>query len=192
MTKAKTLEGGGLSYHLPGILGFLLSFTAVLTLVLINQDRILGMLRHSQQMSANISSSAALTLVNPAEEVRPAAQPPAPALAKKTDKAIEENSANNEDAKNSDADIDDRDDQETFLRKFRNGKNVKMTATAYCLNNVTASGVKSKYGIVAADPKLLPIGSIIQIEADQYSGLYTVLDTGELIKGRKIDIYLAN
>jgi 3D (Asp-Asp-Asp) domain-containing protein len=78
------------------------------------------------------------------------------------------------------------------LKKFLPGKIVRMEATAYCLNSVTASGVRSKYGIVAADPKLLPIGSIVRLYAGEYSGIYTVLDTGGKIKGRKLDIFLSN
>lgn len=76
--------------------------------------------------------------------------------------------------------------------KFQAGKVVNMEATAYCLHGVTASGVRSNYGIVAADPQLLPLGSIVRLYAGEYSGLYTVMDTGGKIKGRKIDVYLAN
>lgn len=72
------------------------------------------------------------------------------------------------------------------------GKMVQMEATAYCLNGQTASGVGSKYGIIAADPKHLPIGSVVRIYTKGYSGLYTVLDTGAMIKGHKIDVYLTS
>lgn len=72
------------------------------------------------------------------------------------------------------------------------GKMVQMEATAYCLNGQTASGVNSKYGIIAADPKHLPIGSVVRIYTKDYSGLYTVLDTGAKIKGHKIDVYLTS
>jgi 3D (Asp-Asp-Asp) domain-containing protein len=79
-----------------------------------------------------------------------------------------------------------------FADRLRDGKKVKMVATAYCLNGRTASGVFSKYGIIAADPKYLPIGSIVRIGGAEYTGLYSVLDTGAKIKGRKIDIYLTS
>ena len=45
-------------------------------------------------------------------------------------------------------------------------------------------------GIIAADPKVLPLGSVVRIQAGSYSGIYTVMDTGGAIKGRKIDIYI--
>ena len=47
--------------------------------------------------------------------------------------------------------------------------------------------------IVAADPKVLPIGSRIRVHgAGQYDGEYTVTDAGREIKGSEIDIYIAN
>jgi 3D (Asp-Asp-Asp) domain-containing protein len=63
-------------------------------------------------------------------------------------------------------------------------------ATAYSVNGTTASGVRVNTGIVAADPRVLPIGSVIEIEAGDHSGIYTVLDTGGFIKGKRIDIYM--
>jgi 3D (Asp-Asp-Asp) domain-containing protein len=72
------------------------------------------------------------------------------------------------------------------------GRPVRFSVTAYCKGETTASGVRVRSGIAAADPKLLPQGSIIQIEGlpDQYDGLYTVLDTGPAVDGRVIDIYM--
>ncbi len=83
-------------------------------------------------------------------------------------------------------------DVSRFANRLRGGKKVKMVATAYCLNGRTSSGVFSKYGIIAADSNYLPIGSIVRIGGGEYTGLYSVLDTGGKIKGRKIDIYLAS
>jgi 3D (Asp-Asp-Asp) domain-containing protein len=66
-------------------------------------------------------------------------------------------------------------------------------ATAYSIEGETASGAQTRKGIVAADPKVLPIGSRIRVRgAGQYDGEYTVADTGREIKGREIDIYIAN
>lgn len=63
-------------------------------------------------------------------------------------------------------------------------------ATAYCLEGLTRSGVRVKRGIVAADPSRIPLGSVIQVRAGRYSGIYRVLDTGSAIKGEIIDIYV--
>jgi 3D (Asp-Asp-Asp) domain-containing protein len=66
-------------------------------------------------------------------------------------------------------------------------------ATAYTIEGETASGEQTRKGIVAADPKVLPIGSRVRVQgAGQYDGEYTVTDTGREIKGREIDIYIAN
>ena len=63
-------------------------------------------------------------------------------------------------------------------------------ATAYCLKGRTASGEMVRTGLIAADPKVLPLGTLVQIEAGKYSGVYKVADTGGAIKGNKIDIYV--
>jgi len=64
-------------------------------------------------------------------------------------------------------------------------------ATAYSVEGKTASGARTREGIVAADPKVLPIGSRIRVsDAGQYSGEYVVKDTGRAIKGHELDIYL--
>jgi 3D (Asp-Asp-Asp) domain-containing protein len=65
-------------------------------------------------------------------------------------------------------------------------------ATAYCRGETTASGVGVRAGIAAADPKILPIGSVIRLDGVDapYQGIYTVLDTGPEIQGREVDVYM--
>lgn len=63
-------------------------------------------------------------------------------------------------------------------------------ATAYCLKGRTAMGSGVRRGIVAADRRVLPLGSRIQIDAGSYSGMYTVADTGGSVKGRVLDIWV--
>ncbi len=63
-------------------------------------------------------------------------------------------------------------------------------ATAYCLRGRTASGGSVRRGIVAADRRVLPLGTRIQINAGAYSGTYVVADTGGAIKGRILDIWM--
>ena len=47
-------------------------------------------------------------------------------------------------------------------------------------------------GIAAADPALLPVGSVIQVYklGEKYNGIYTIMDTGPAVQGRLIDIYM--
>ena len=63
-------------------------------------------------------------------------------------------------------------------------------ATAYCLRGRTAAGGNVRRGIVAADPRVLPLGTRIQIDAGSYSGTYTVADTGGSVRGRVLDIWV--
>lgn len=72
------------------------------------------------------------------------------------------------------------------------GARLRFTATAYCKGTTTASGVNVRTGIAAADPDLLPVGSVIQVErlGDRYNGIYTIMDTGPKVQGRHIDIYM--
>jgi 3D (Asp-Asp-Asp) domain-containing protein len=72
------------------------------------------------------------------------------------------------------------------------GARLDFGATAYCQGDRTASGVNVTAGIAAADPVVLPEGSVIQIEGvpDTLGGIYTVMDTGPAIKGRALDLYM--
>jgi len=66
-----------------------------------------------------------------------------------------------------------------------------LSATAYCDHGRTKSGVHARHGIVAADPRRLPIGTRIRIVAPKANaGVYTVMDTGSGIKGRELDIFM--
>ena len=63
-------------------------------------------------------------------------------------------------------------------------------ATAYCLKGRTATGGAVRRGVVAADRRMLPLGTKIYIEAGAYSGMYTVADTGSAVKGNILDIWV--
>lgn len=63
------------------------------------------------------------------------------------------------------------------------------SATAYSLRGRTASGQYVSRGLIAADPRVLPLGTRVRLEAGAWSGEYLVADTGGVIKGRKIDIW---
>jgi 3D (Asp-Asp-Asp) domain-containing protein len=62
-------------------------------------------------------------------------------------------------------------------------------ATAYSLRGRTASGRAVAKGLIAADPRHLPLGSRVRLEAGTYSGEYLVADTGSLVRGKRIDIW---
>ena len=62
-------------------------------------------------------------------------------------------------------------------------------ATAYSLRGRTASGRMVEKGLIAADPRHLPLGSRVRLDAGAYSGEYLVADTGALVRGKRIDIW---
>ena len=63
-----------------------------------------------------------------------------------------------------------------------------MKATAYSQpGGITATGTPVHWGIVAVDPKVIPLGSKLYV--DGY-GTATALDTGGAIRGNKIDVYM--
>jgi len=47
-------------------------------------------------------------------------------------------------------------------------------------------------GIVAADPNVLPLGTVIRLASlgHRYNGTYRVMDTGSRVRGRRLDLYL--
>ena len=47
-------------------------------------------------------------------------------------------------------------------------------------------------GLIAADPRVLKLGSSVYVEAGPWSGTYLVSDTGGAIKGKRIDIWVPN
>jgi 3D (Asp-Asp-Asp) domain-containing protein len=72
------------------------------------------------------------------------------------------------------------------------GSRLAFSATAYCKGLVTTSGVAAQTGVVAADPEILPVGSVIEVDSlpAKYNGIYTVMDTGPAVQGRQIDVYM--
>ncbi|ADL07544.1 3D domain-containing protein [Thermosediminibacter oceani] len=71
--------------------------------------------------------------------------------------------------------------------KFAYTKKLRMLATAYThTGSPTALGTKPRVGVVAVDPKVIPLGTELYI--DDY-GFARAEDTGGSIKGDKIDLF---
>lgn len=62
-----------------------------------------------------------------------------------------------------------------------------MRATAYSGSGTTATGAAVRYGVVAVDPRVIPLGSKLYVEG---YGEATALDTGGAIKGNRVDLYM--
>jgi len=52
-------------------------------------------------------------------------------------------------------------------------------------SGITATGVPAEYGIVAVDPRVIPLGTYVFIEG---YGVALAADTGGAIKGNRIDL----
>jgi 3D (Asp-Asp-Asp) domain-containing protein len=74
----------------------------------------------------------------------------------------------------------------------RYGEPVPIQMTAYCLTRTTTRrGRYVRAGIVAADPRLFPLSRYIELyEGRKYLGRFLIDDTGRLIKGNIIDIWV--
>jgi 3D (Asp-Asp-Asp) domain-containing protein len=74
----------------------------------------------------------------------------------------------------------------------RYGEPVPVQMTAYCLTRTTTRrGRYVRAGIVAADPKLFPLSRYVELyDGRRYMGRFLIDDTGRLIKGNIIDVWM--
>ena len=72
------------------------------------------------------------------------------------------------------------------------GEPVPVEMTAYCLTKTTTRrGRYVRAGIVAADPKLFPLARYVELyDGRRYLGRFLIDDTGRLIKGNIIDVWM--
>ena len=71
-------------------------------------------------------------------------------------------------------------------------REMRVSATAYCLRGKTSTGDHVRKGVVAADPRVLPVGTVFRISGGGKStrGTYRVADRGAAVKGHEIDIFM--
>jgi 3D (Asp-Asp-Asp) domain-containing protein len=74
----------------------------------------------------------------------------------------------------------------------RYGEPVPVEMTAYCLTRTTTRrGRYVRAGIVAADPRLFPLSRYVELyDGRRYMGRFLIDDTGRLIKGNIIDVWM--
>lgn len=71
------------------------------------------------------------------------------------------------------------------------GERVSVEITSYCLRGRTRSDNRVREGIVAADPRIFPLGRYIELFVEgRYYGRFLVDDTGGRIVGPIIDIWM--
>ena len=79
----------------------------------------------------------------------------------------------------------------TRFMRARDGEPVPVLITAYCLNGTTRRGRWVRAGIVAADPRVFPLSRYVELfDGQRYLGKYLVDDTGGMIKGEHIDMWV--
>ena len=72
-------------------------------------------------------------------------------------------------------------------------KPARYVATAYCTKGTTDAGIRTRQGIVAADPRLLPFGSLVRVDGlGGKSQTFVVMDSGSAVKGRHLDIFMSS
>lgn len=71
----------------------------------------------------------------------------------------------------------------------KSANSLSFVATAYSLRGKMANGHHVHSGAIAADPRVLPIGTVVIIEG---MGTFVVKDTGGAIKGNRVDIWMPN
>ena len=71
-------------------------------------------------------------------------------------------------------------------------RRVEMSSTGYCLRGRTRTGVRTRDGIAAGDPAVLPLGSVVRVThpGGEQIGVFVIMDTGGAIRGNKIDLYM--
>ncbi len=91
-------------------------------------------------------------------------------------------------------------ERENTYKGFTYTKKLTVNASAYEPYNcggdgrgITASGMKAQFGVVAVDPKVIPLGTKLYIESTDDGQTWTygyaiAADTGGAIKGNKIDL----
>jgi 3D (Asp-Asp-Asp) domain-containing protein len=79
----------------------------------------------------------------------------------------------------------------TEFARAHDGESIPVEITAYCLSGTTRRGRWVRPGIIAADPRVFPLSRYVELfEGGDYIGRFLVDDTGLLIKGQHIDMWV--
>ncbi|MEG0249225.1 MAG: 3D domain-containing protein [Peptostreptococcus sp.] len=68
------------------------------------------------------------------------------------------------------------------------GKKYVSNASAYTGDTTTASGQRPRWGTIAVDPKVIPLGSKVYVP--YFDKVFIANDTGGIIRGTMIDIFM--
>ena len=82
--------------------------------------------------------------------------------------------------------------REAAAAAFPVSRRLEMSSTMYCLKGHMRTGVRTRDGMAAGDPRVLPLGSVVRVSHPdgRLIGIFTIMDTGGAIRGNKIDLYV--
>ncbi|MCL5006619.1 MAG: 3D domain-containing protein [Patescibacteria group bacterium] len=84
-------------------------------------------------------------------------------------------------------------ERQTHRLEYPVSATITVMATGYSSgpNSVTYTGITPRWGVVAVDPRVIPLGARLMIP-DFPGVVFRAEDTGGLIKGHRIDIWFPN
>jgi 3D (Asp-Asp-Asp) domain-containing protein len=71
-------------------------------------------------------------------------------------------------------------------------RTLSLSSTMYCLKGEMRTGVRTRDGMAAGDPRVLPLGSVVRVTwpDGRPIGIFVIMDTGGAIRGNDIDLYV--
>jgi 3D (Asp-Asp-Asp) domain-containing protein len=71
-------------------------------------------------------------------------------------------------------------------------RTLSLSSTMYCLKGEMRTGIRTRDGMAAGDPRVLPLGSVVRVSwpDGRPIGIFVIMDTGGAIRGNDIDLYV--
>jgi 3D (Asp-Asp-Asp) domain-containing protein len=131
--------------------------------------------------------------IEPAVQQAPAAPAPQPATLSQLDAQLTATMASAVSAEEMERRIRERETR-AAAAAFPVSQRIEMSSTMYCLKGHMRTGVRTRDGMAAGDPHVLPLGSVVRVSRPdgRLIGIFVIMDTGGAIRGNKIDLYTAS
>jgi len=75
---------------------------------------------------------------------------------------------------------------------FPVSRTLELSSTMYCLKGEMRTGIRTRDGMAAGDPRVLPLGSVVRVSRldGTFIGIFVIMGTGGAIRGNDIDLYV--
>ena len=145
----------------------------------------------------NPGGTAALSLAMPAQETpvpqqpAPSQQPPLPQQTPSPLEQLDRRLAEPAAPVVTEAMIRER-EARAAASAFPVTRTLSLSSTMYCLKGEMRTGVRTRDGMAAGDPRVLPLGSVVRVSwpDGRPIGIFVIMDTGGAIRGNDIDLYV--